>query len=223
MRRARCCARGRRHSRQVALPAQGDPGRDRADPRHHRDGDLGRPVEGSCPHPRRSRQARHSRHQDHDGVAQAQRLLKRDRRWCIEMNAKAAAQDVTKPESSWRLLEVRAKGVRDAAIKSTINCCRPRTACSIARSTFSRSTTTSWVEVDLRLPRNASPGGRGRHHQRPGDLEQKPVQVAVFTQDATLNADSLEVENSGEIVRFIGSVVMNLQKLSDPKQPAVKP
>ena len=32
----------------------------------------------------------------------------------------------------------------------------------------------------------------------------------MFTQDATLNADRLEVEKSGEVVRFIGGVVMNL-------------
>ena len=40
-------------------------------------------------------------------------------------------------------------------------------------------------------------------------MSNKPVEV--FTQDATLNADRLEVEKSGDIVRFIGSVVMNLE------------
>ena len=49
-------------------------------------------------------------------------------------------------------------------------------------------------------------------------VSNKPV--AVFTQDATLNADRLEVEKSGEIVRFIGSVVMNLDSLGEPQQPA---
>jgi hypothetical protein len=52
-------------------------------------------------------------------------------------------------------------------------------------------------------------------------VSNKPV--AVFTQDATLNADRLEVEKSGEIVRFVGTVVMNLEKLGDAKQPPVKP
>ena len=52
-------------------------------------------------------------------------------------------------------------------------------------------------------------------------VSNKPVEV--FTQDATLNADRLEVEKSGEIVRFIGSVVMNLQCRADnPKPPAEK-
>ena len=52
-------------------------------------------------------------------------------------------------------------------------------------------------------------------------VSNKPV--AVFTQDATLNADRLEVEKSGDIVRFIGGVVMNLNGAGNPKQPAVKP
>ena len=52
-------------------------------------------------------------------------------------------------------------------------------------------------------------------------VSNKPV--AVFTQDATLNADRLEVEKSGDIVRFIGSVVMNLNGVGDPKPPAAKP
>ena len=53
-------------------------------------------------------------------------------------------------------------------------------------------------------------------------VSNKPVEV--FTQDATLNADRLEVEKSGEIVRFIGSVVMNLESASAiAKPPAAKP
>jgi lipopolysaccharide export system protein LptC len=49
-------------------------------------------------------------------------------------------------------------------------------------------------------------------------VSNKPV--AVFTQDATLNAERLEVERSGDVVRFIGGVVMNLNAFDKPKQPA---
>ena len=52
-------------------------------------------------------------------------------------------------------------------------------------------------------------------------VSNKPVEV--LTQDSTLNADRLEVEKSGDIVRFIGSVVMNLNGVGNPKPPAVKP
>jgi hypothetical protein len=43
--------------------------------------------------------------------------------------------------------------------------------------------------------------------------------VAVFTKDTTLTSDRFEVENSGEVVRFIGSVVMNLQNIGAIQQP----
>ena len=49
-------------------------------------------------------------------------------------------------------------------------------------------------------------------------VSNKPV--SVFAQDATINSDRLEVAKSGEIVNFIGNVVMNLNGLDDAKQPA---
>ena len=49
-------------------------------------------------------------------------------------------------------------------------------------------------------------------------VSNKPV--SVFTQDATLNAERLEVEKSGDVVRFIGNVVMNLNPPDKLKQPA---
>ena len=49
-------------------------------------------------------------------------------------------------------------------------------------------------------------------------VSNKPV--AVFTQDATLKAERLEVEKSGDVVRFIGNVVMNLNPPDKLKQPA---
>jgi hypothetical protein len=48
-------------------------------------------------------------------------------------------------------------------------------------------------------------------------VSDKPV--AVFTKDTTLTSDRFEVENSGEVVRFIGSVVMNLQNIGADQQP----
>ena len=39
-------------------------------------------------------------------------------------------------------------------------------------------------------------------------VSNKPVEV--ITQQGTLNADRLEVIKSGEVVRFVGGVVMNL-------------
>ena len=53
-------------------------------------------------------------------------------------------------------------------------------------------------------------------------VSNKPV--SVFTQDATLNADRLEIQKSGEIVRFIGNVVMNLDNVGKPAPaPAPQP
>ena len=51
-------------------------------------------------------------------------------------------------------------------------------------------------------------------------VSDKPV--VVFTQDGKLNSDRLEVEKSGEIVRFIGTVVMNLDNLGKPTVAGAK-
>ncbi len=135
----------------------------------------------------------------------------RDRRW-YELNAKAAAQDVTKPDMI-ELQEVRAK--IETEDKSMI-------FLSATTGLFNRKAGVLTLNQNVTLK---SSSGYEMHLEEAvvdtvsGEIvSSKPV--AVFTQDATLNADRLEVAKSGEIVRFIGGVVMNLKGLGDASQPA---
>jgi lipopolysaccharide export system protein LptC len=138
----------------------------------------------------------------------------RDNRW-YEMNATAAAQDVTKPDII-ELVEVRAK--IETADKSTI-------FLSAQAGTYSRKT--SILNLNRNVILKSSSGFEVHLDEAIVDtgsgevVSNKPVEV--LTQDSTLNADRLEVEKSGDIVRFIGSVVMNLNGVGNPKPPAVKP
>lgn len=135
----------------------------------------------------------------------------RDRRW-YEMNAKAAAQDVTKPDQV-ELVEVRAK--IETADKSTIHL-------SSKDGIYNRKT--SILNLDHNVIIKSSSGYEMHLDEAIVDtangevVSNKPV--AVFTQDATLNSDRLEIQNSGEIVNFIGNVVMNLDSVGKPQQPA---
>jgi lipopolysaccharide export system protein LptC len=137
----------------------------------------------------------------------------RDQRW-YELNAKSAAQDITKPDMV-ELSEVRAKIQTDE--KSTI-------FLSATDGSFNRKAGTLTLNRNIVLKSSA---GFELHLEEAvidtgsGEVvSNKPV--AVFTQDATLNADRLEVMQSGDVVRFLGSVVMNLNGL-DAKPPADKP
>src|SRR5215212_9364656 len=138
----------------------------------------------------------------------------RDNRW-YELNAKAAAQDVTKPDII-ELVEVRAK--IETADKSTM-------FLSAQAGTYSRKT--SILNLNRNVILKSSTGLEVRLDEAIVDtgsgevVSNKPVEV--LTQDATLNADRLEVEKSGDIVRFIGGVVMNLNGVGNPKPPAAKP
>ena len=138
----------------------------------------------------------------------------RDNRW-YELNAKAAAQDVTKPDII-ELVEVRAK--IETADKSTITL-------SAQAGTYSRKT--SILNLNRNVILRSSTGFEVHLEEAIVDtgsgevVSNKPVEV--LTQDATLNADRFEVEKSGDIVRFIGSVVMNLNSVGNPKPPAAKP
>ncbi len=138
----------------------------------------------------------------------------RDNRW-YEMNAAAAAQDVTKPDII-ELVEVRAK--IETADKSTM-------FLSAQAGTYSRKT--SILNLNRNVILKSSTGLEVRLDEAIVDtgsgevVSNKPVEV--LTQDATLNADRLEVEKSGDIVRFIGSVVMNLNGVGNPKPAAAKP
>jgi lipopolysaccharide export system protein LptC len=134
----------------------------------------------------------------------------RDRRW-YEMNAKSAAQDIIKPDMV-ELSEVRAK--IETEDKSTI-------FLSAKDGSFNRKAGVLTLNRNIVLK---SSGGYEMHLEEAvvdtgnGEVvSNKPV--AVFAQDTTLNADRLEVSKSGEIIRFIGSVVMNLNGAGDSKQP----
>ena len=138
----------------------------------------------------------------------------RDNRW-YEMNAKAAAQDVTKPDLI-ELMEIRAK--IETADKSTMFLSaqggmysRKSGILNLNRNVVLRSST----GFEMHLEEAIVDTGSG------GVVSNKPVEA--FSQDSTLNADRLEVEKSGDVVRFIGSVVMNLNGAGNAKQPAVKP
>jgi lipopolysaccharide export system protein LptC len=137
----------------------------------------------------------------------------RDRRW-YELNAKAAAQDITKPDMI-ELQEVRAK--IEAGDKSTI-------MLSATAGLFSRKA--GVLTLDKKILLKSSSGYEMHLEEATVDtgsgevVSNKPV--SVFTQDATLNANSLEIQKSGEVVRFLGGVVMNLNLLGEAKKPAAE-
>jgi len=135
----------------------------------------------------------------------------RDRRW-YEMNAKAAAQDVTKPDLV-ELAEIRAK--IETADKSTIYLSskdglynRKTSILNLNRNVILKSS----AGFEIRLDEAIVDTGSGEV------VSNKPV--AAFTADSTLNSDRLEIQKSGEIVYFIGSVVMNIDNVKKPQQAA---
>jgi lipopolysaccharide export system protein LptC len=138
----------------------------------------------------------------------------RDQRW-YEMNAKSASQDVTKPDII-ELAEVRAK--IETADKTTI---------FLSAQTGMYNRKTSILNLNRNVLLKSSAGFEMHLEEAVVDtasgevVSNKPVEA--FSQDSTLNADRLEVEKSGDIVRFVGSVVMNLNGAGSPKPPAAKP
>ena len=138
----------------------------------------------------------------------------RDHRW-YELHAAAAAQDVTKPDQI-ELREVRAQ--LETQDKSTMTLSakdglfdRKRNVLNLNHNIVLKSSS----GYEMRLEEATIETNKGEVKSK------KPV--AVFSQDATLNADGLEVLKSGEVVRFIGGVVMNINKLPEPGQPAAGP
>jgi lipopolysaccharide export system protein LptC len=138
----------------------------------------------------------------------------KDQRW-YEMNAAGATQDVTKPDFI-ELTEVRSK--IETADKTTI----------YIRSkdgVYNRKTSILVLKNDVVL---TSTAGYEMHLDEAsvdtakGEVvSDKPV--AVFTKDTTLTSDRFEVEKSGEVVNFIGSVVMNLQSIGGGQKPGTAP
>ena len=110
----------------------------------------------------------------------------RDKRW-YEMTAESAAQDITKPDIV-ELTEVRAK--IETADKSTILLSAEDGPVQ-PQDRHAQSRPRHRAQVVGRL-RDASRRSRHRHRQRRGRVRTSRSQV--FTQDATLKADRLEVD-----------------------------
>jgi lipopolysaccharide export system protein LptC len=128
----------------------------------------------------------------------------RDRRW-YELSARAASQDITKPDA-FELYDVRAR--IETEDKSQI-------FLSAKTGWFDRKAGVLTLKDEIIL--QSSRGEEIRLSEAVVDtgsgeiISNRPVEVR--TQQAKLNAQRLEVINSGEIIRFIGNVVMNLSDL----------
>jgi lipopolysaccharide export system protein LptC len=132
-----------------------------------------------------------------------------------EMWAKAAIQDLTDPDHV-ELKTLRAKMMMED--KSTVT--------MDARTGYHDS---KQGTLDLRKDVfvQSSTGYEARMSQALVDLNKGTVtsdeHVDVKLLNGTLVADKLRIFNSGEIVRFEGNVVMNLDNLSPSEQPAAPP
>ncbi|MBN8965570.1 MAG: LPS export ABC transporter periplasmic protein LptC [Rhizobiales bacterium] len=133
----------------------------------------------------------------------------RDRRW-YELSARAAAQDITKPDVI-ELHDVRAK--LEAQDKSTM-------ALSAVNGAFSRKA--GVLNLNREIVLKSSSGYEMQLDEATVDtasggiVSNKPVKI--MSQQGTLNAERLEVEKSGDIIRFSG-VVLNLNAV-DPAAAA---
>jgi lipopolysaccharide export system protein LptC len=134
----------------------------------------------------------------------------RDQRW-YEMQAKGATQDVTKPDLI-ELSEVRAK--IESADKTTFHLSskdgiynRKTSVLNLNNNIVLTSTSGYEMHLDEAVVDTANGGVVSNKH------------VFAFTKDSRINSDRLEVENSGEIVRFIGNVVMNLDNVGTLQRP----
>jgi lipopolysaccharide export system protein LptC len=132
-----------------------------------------------------------------------------------EMWAKAAIQDLTDPDHV-ELKTLRAKMMMED--KSTVT--------MDARTGYHDS---KQGTLDLRKDVfvQSSTGYEARMSQALVDLNKGTVtsdeHVDVKLLNGTLVADKLRIFNSGEIVRFEGNVVMNLDNLGSPEEPAAPP
>lgn len=132
-----------------------------------------------------------------------------------EMWAKAAVQDLTDPDHV-ELKTLRAKMMMED--KSTVT--------MDARTGYYDS---KLGTLDLRKDVfvQSSTGYEARMSQAYVDLNKGTVtsdeHVDVKLLNGTLTADKLRIFNSGEIVRFEGNVVMNLDNLGPPEEPAAPP
>jgi lipopolysaccharide export system protein LptC len=137
----------------------------------------------------------------------------RDRRW-YELSARAAAQDITKPDVI-ELHDVRAK--LEAQDKSTM-------ALSAVNGAFSRKAGVLHLSREIVL---TSSSGYAMQLEEAtvdtasgGIVSDKPVRIT--SQQGTLNANRLQVEKSGDVIRF-SDVVLNLNAVDPPAAAADKP
>src|SRR5712672_522057 len=132
-----------------------------------------------------------------------------------ELWAKAATQDLTDPDHV-ELKTLRAKVLMED--KSTVT--------MDARTGYYDS---KQQMLDLRkdIFLQTSTGYEARLSQAYVDINKGTVtsdeHVDVKLLNGTLTADKLRIFNSGEIVRFEGNVVMNLDNLGTPEEPAAPP
>jgi lipopolysaccharide export system protein LptC len=137
----------------------------------------------------------------------------RDQRW-YELNAAAAAQDITKPDFV-ELREVRAKV--EAEDKGTM-------FLSAKDGTFDRKTSILTLNNNITLKSTA--GYEVRLNEAVVDtasgeiVSNQPVEVE--SQQGTIKSERLEVLKSGEVVRFTGNVIMNLTALPNDATAAAK-
>src|ERR1700759_2173662 len=127
------------------------------------------------------------------------------------MHAQGATQDVTKPNLV-ELSELRAK--MDTADKNTFYLTskdglynRKTSILNLEHNVIVTSTSGYEMHLEEAGVDTANGGVVSNHH------------VFAFTQDSRINSDRLEVVNSGEIVTFIGRVVVNLDNVGKIQQP----
>ena len=137
----------------------------------------------------------------------------RDQR-AYELSARAAAQDITKPDLV-ELKEIRAK--LDMQDKSVME---------MTAATGVYDAKSEMLTLGQNIVLSSSTGYEGRLSEavidiRKGNIvSEKPVEVKML--QGTLNANRLEVVDAGDVVRFEGGVVMimNLNKSEEPKAGA---
>jgi lipopolysaccharide export system protein LptC len=132
-----------------------------------------------------------------------------------EMWAKAAIQDLTGPDHV-ELKTLRAKMMMED--KSTV---------TLDARTGYHDTKQGTLDLRKDVFVQSSTGYEARMSQAFVDLNKGTVtsdeHVDVKLLNGTLTADKLRIFNSGEIVRFEGNVVMNLDNLSSPEEAAAPP
>jgi lipopolysaccharide export system protein LptC len=137
----------------------------------------------------------------------------RDQRW-YELSASSASQDITKPDVI-ELSKVRAKVQSED--KSTM-------FLSAKDGTFDKKANVLTLNNDISL--KSSTGYEIRLNEAIVDMASGGIvsnqPVEVLSQQGTIKSEQLEVLKSGEVVRFIGNVKMNLTALPDDAVVAEK-